>query len=158
MDKFEALYQEYVLDIYHFCLSLCGNELLAEDITQETFFKALQNIDRFRGECSVKTWLFRIAQNEWITRCRKNKKLTSLEGQPEPSGEGDLETSFADRDTARALHKKLHHLQEPYKEVFTLRVFGELPFAQIAELFGKSESWAKMTYYRAKQKLRGDLE
>jgi RNA polymerase sigma-70 factor (ECF subfamily) len=157
MDSFEEIYREYANDVYRFALSLCLDESLAEEITQETFCKALQEIPRFRGQCSLKTWLFQIARNSYLTHCRKQAKQVGLDSRPEPDDGTDLEAQLADHEAAFALHRLLHDLPEPYKEVFSLRLFGELSFSQIAELFGKSESWARVTFYRAKQKLKEAL-
>jgi len=96
-------------------------------------------------------WLCQIARNQYLSLCRERKHRAELEQEP---GDDGLECGFADRDAAKRLHRLLHDLPEPYKEVFSLRTFGELPFAQIGELFGKTESWARVTYFRARQKLK----
>ena len=83
--------------------------------------------------------------------CRERKRFAEQDAEP---GDGGIEEGFADRDAARRLHRLLHQLPEPYKEVFSLRTFGELPFSQIGELFGKTESWARVTYFRARRKLK----
>lgn len=124
-------------------------------MTQETFFRALASIDQFRGDCQLRVWLCQIARNQYLSLCRERKKFTQT---PEEAGDGGIEEGFADRETARRLHQLLHGLPEPYKEVFSLRTFGELPFAQIGELFGKTESWARVTYFRARQKLKEALD
>lgn len=158
MEPMEAIYEGYVRDVYRFALSLCRDEHLAEDITQETFFKALKHLKDFRGQCQLKTWLFQITRNEWLSRCRRDRRLIPLEDCPEQAEDASLEEQLSDREAAFAIHRRLHVLPEPYKEVFTLRLFGELSFAQIAELFGKSESWARVTFYRAKQKLKEETK
>ena len=96
-------------------------------------------------------WLCQIARNQYLALCRERKRRGELDREP---GDDGIESGFADRDAAKRLHRLLHHLPEPYKEVFSLRTFGELPFAQIGELFGKTESWARVTYFRARQKLK----
>ena len=96
-------------------------------------------------------WLCQIARNQYLTLCRERKKFTDAEPEPGDSG---IEEGFADREDARRLHILLHALPEPYKEVFSLRTFGKLPFSQIGELFGKTESWARVTYFRARRKLK----
>ncbi|MCD8382592.1 MAG: sigma-70 family RNA polymerase sigma factor [Clostridiales bacterium] len=154
MEPFEDVYDRYFRDVFQFAYSMCGDAHLAEEITQETFFKALQQIDRFRGECSVKSWLFQIARNHYLSRCRKDRHLTSLEDTPELVQTGSVEERLLDRESAMELHRKLHRLPEPYREVFSLRVFGELSFADIGDLFGKSDSWARVTFYRARCKLK----
>ena len=148
---FEEVYRRYFADVYKCVLALSRGETVAEEVTQETFFKALTAIDGFRGQCQLRVWLCQIARNQYLTLCRERKKFTDAEPEPGDSG---IEEGFADREDARRLHILLHALPEPYKEVFSLRTFGELPFSQIGELFGKTESWARVTYFRARQKLK----
>ena len=152
MTDFEDIYSEYFADVYKYALSLCRNETMAEEITEETFFKALKNIDKFKGECKIRVWLCQIMKNTYFSLCQKNKHNTD-ESRLENEGEC-FEQKLINSETVWEIHKKLHFLDEPYKEVFTLRVFGELPFLQIAELLGKTESWARVTFHRAKIKLR----
>ena len=151
MPAFEAVYRQYFADVYKYALALSRDEQTAEEVTQETFFKALTAIDSFRGDCQLRVWLCQIARNQYLTLCRERKKFTDAEPEPGDSG---IEEGFADREDARRLHILLHALPEPYKEVFSLRTFGELPFSQIGELFGKTESWARVTYFRARRKLK----
>lgn len=151
MPDFEAVYRQYFADVYKYALALSRDEQTAEEVTQETFFKALTAIDSFRGDCQLRVWLCQIARNQYLTLCRERKKFTDAEPEPGDSG---IEEGFADREEARRLHILLHALPEPYKEVFSLRTFGELPFSQIGELFGKTESWARVTYFRARRKLK----
>jgi len=150
----DAVYREYFTDVYKYLITLCRDQALAEELTQETFFKALRSLNSFKGDCSLYAWLCQIAKNLYFTHYRKQKR--SLPAVTEETE--DIESTFINADDARKLHKILHHLEEPYKEVFTLRTFGELPFAQIGELFGKSESWARVTYHRAKLKIREEYE
>ncbi len=151
MPDFETVYRRYFVDVYKYVLALSRDEQTAEEVTQETFFKALITIDSFRGDCQLRVWLCQIARNQYLSLCRERKKFADSAAE---LGDGGIEESFADRDDARRLHILLHGLPEPYKEVFSLRTFGELPFAQIGELFGKTESWARVTYFRARQKLK----
>ena len=152
---FEEIYRSYFADVYRYALALSRDAHTAEEGTQETFVRALTAIDSFRGECQVRVWLCQIARNQYLSLCRERKKFSA---PPEETGDGGIEEGFADRETARHLHVLLHSLPEPYKEVFSLRTFGELPFTQIGELFGKTESWARVTYFRARQKLKEALE
>lgn len=153
MQDFEQVYRTYFTDVYRYVLSLCRNEGIAEEVTQQAFFKALQAIGGFRGECRLYVWLCQIAKNEYYTWLRKNRGGEPMEDRVE-----DLEQKFLRRETALAVHKVLHALSEPYKEVFSLRLFGELPFAQIGQLFSKTESWARVTYHRARLKLKEELQ
>ena len=156
MEDFDEVYRACFPEIYRFLLALCRDPSLAEELTQETFFKALKAIDGFTGSCSLTTWLCQIAKNEYFSYRRKNRAQTDELPIELPSGE-DIEQRFTDRETALAVHEALHRLREPYKEVLSLRTFAELPFAQIGLLFGKTESWARVTYYRAKVLLKEEL-
>jgi len=149
---FEQVYREYFSDVYKYVLSLEKDESVAEEITQETFFKSMQNIDKFNGTCKIYVWLCQIAKNTYFTLYQKRKRYTS---NPDTAltEEKNMEIDYLDKEEAKHLHILLHSLDEPYKEVFTLRVFGELPFSQIGDLFGKTDSWARLIFYRAKNKL-----
>lgn len=155
MTDFEDIYSQYFADVYKYALSLCRNETLAEEITQETFFKALKSIDKFKGDCKIRVWLCQIVKNTYFSICQKNKHITD-ESREGNQGEC-IEQKLINSETVWEIHKKLHFLDEPYKEVFTLRVFGELPFLKIAELLGKTESWARVTFHRAKIKIKEGL-
>ena len=151
-NKMEEIYDKYYKDVYRFVLALSKNPHTAEDITQETFVKAIKGVDRFKGECDIKVWLCQIAKNSFFTYAGRQKKETvsvDMDASTEDTG-NDLILDTIDKEQAIKIHKVLHDLSEPYKEVFTLRVFGELKFAQIAEIFGKTESWARVTYHRAR--------
>ena len=155
MTDIDAVYREYFTDVYKYLISLCRDETLAEELTQETFFKALKKLDSFRGDCTVYAWLCQIGKNAYFAYCRRHRRQAE---QAETASEQDIAAMFADRDEALRLHRVVHELPEPYKEVFSLRTFGELAFAQIGELFGKSESWARVTYHRARLKIREAIE
>ena len=158
MTDFNEVYSLYFRDVYRYALSLCRNEAMAEEITQETFYKALQKLSIFDGKGEVFVWLCRIAKNTYISICRKNKHLVSDTDLSSIPGAGNIEESFCNQETAFMVHKALHALAEPYKEVFSLRIFGELSFKQIAELFGKTETWARVTYHRARLKIKEELQ
>lgn len=157
MRDFDKIYLQYFSDVYHFVLSLCQNPSLAEEITQETFFKALKKIDSFKGECKLSTWLCKIAKNTLYSHSKKQNRQIDYPLELIVS-EDFIEEQLEDKETACKVHRVLHALREPYKEVFWLRTFGELSFAQIGEIFDKSESWARVTYYRAKILIREDLQ
>ena len=157
----EELYRTYFDIVYRYIRSISRDELLAEEVTQETFFKALKKIDQFRGDCDVRVWLCQIAKNTLYDHLKKQKKqLTGDEQLDAIEGDGGelLEEKLAQRSQAIEIHKVLHGLSEPYKEVFSLRTFGELSFREIGMIFGKSENWARVTYYRARVKIREELE
>ncbi|NLW39333.1 MAG: sigma-70 family RNA polymerase sigma factor [Tissierellia bacterium] len=158
MTELERLYNTYFKDVYLYVYSLSGNKHIAEDITSETFLKAINSIDSFKGTCDVRVWLCQIAKNSYYSYLRKNKNTVSIDTLPEQEDGLDIEKKISDSEESMRIHEILHSLNEPYKEVFTLRVFGELSFKQIASLFGKSENWACVTYHRAKNKVKSRLE
>jgi RNA polymerase sigma-70 factor (ECF subfamily) len=155
---FEQIYLEYFTDVHKYMVSLCRNEAIAEEITQETFFKAMQNIDRFNGSCKLYVWLCQIAKNTYFSQYKKEQRHISDSELDLPDIVVDVEKDYLDKDRTRQLHILLHNLSEPYKEVFTLRVFGELPFSQIGELFDKTDCWARVIFYRAKNKLQEGMK
>lgn len=155
MPDFEEVYRRYFADVYQYVLALSRDEATAEEVTQETFFKALAAIDDFRGDCQLRVWLCQIARNQYLSLCRERKRFGVAAEEP---GDDGIEAGFDDREDAKKLHRLLHGLPEPYKEVFSLRTFGELPFSQIGELFGKTESWARVTYFRARRKLKEEFD
>ena len=151
--SFEEIYRSYFDPVYRYVLSLTRDEQEAEELTQETFFKALQAIDGYRGESSLKTWLCSIAKNCFYSEKRR-KRPYAFEELPEQSdGAAGPEERAVEKDESRRLYRALHALPEPYKEVFSLRVFAELSFREIGALFGKTENWACVVYHRARAKL-----
>lgn len=158
MTDFQEAYDLYFRDVYRYILALCRSESLAEEITQETFYKALTKLDSFDGKGKITVWLCQIAKNTYLSVCRKNKHLAPDTDTALLTADGSMEESICDQDAAFAIHKILHTLPEPYKEVFSLRTFGELSFRQIAELFGKTEAWARVTYHRARLKIKEEMK
>ncbi|MDO5780941.1 MAG: RNA polymerase sigma factor [Eubacteriales bacterium] len=157
----EELYRTYFDIVYRYIRSVSRDESLAEEVTQETFFKALKKADQFREDCDVRVWLCQIAKNTLYDHLKKQKRqlLGDEKLEEAESADGELlEEKLAQRSQAMEIHKVLHRLSEPYKEVFSLRTFGELKFSEIGMLFGKSENWARVTYYRARVKIREELE
>jgi len=153
----EDVYNRYFKDIYFFIYSMSMDKHIAEDITSETFIKAIKSIDTFKGNCDIKAWLFQIAKNTYYSYIRKHKNLVVQDSLPEKEDGFDMENSVVASEQSMKIHEILHNLPEPYKEVFSLRVFGELSFKQISSLFGKSENWACVTYHRARNKIREEM-
>lgn len=156
MTAFERVYQENYPVVYRYVLSLCRNASLAEEITQEAFVKALEHMERFDGRCRLYVWLCQIAKNTYFSYLKKQKRFAG-EAPGEVPAEAGPEERLLDRDTADRLLALLDRLPEPYREVFSLRVFGELSFSQIGELYGKTDGWARLIYYRAKRRLKEEL-
>lgn len=151
MKDFEEMCREEYQTVQRFLLRLSGNAELAEELTQETFYQAMRRWKTFRNQCAVSTWLCGIAKNLFYTYCRK-PKAASIDEVPEKAGEDFVET-LLDKEQRLQAHRLLHSLPEPYKEVVTLRTFGELTHQEIGALFGKPERWARVTYYRGRQML-----
>ena len=152
----ETVYQQYRDMVYGYLFKLCRNHELADEITQETFFQAIKQWDRFQGRSNIGTWLCSIARNQYCRFFRKAKEepAGTIEQAPEP----DFLEAVIHRGMALDAYKALHHLPEPYREAFTLRTFSDLSYREIAEIFGKTESWARVTCYRAKQMLQNALK
>ena len=151
----DGIYQAYFKDVFLYMYSLSGDKSIAEDIAQETFVKALKSLDSFDGSKDIRAWLFTIAKNTYFTYCKRKKILndnTSPEAMPDPSLR--VVERMIDQELAFQIHQYLHQMKEPYKEVSWMRTFLELSFKEIAYLFEKTESWARVTYYRAKLKIK----
>lgn len=158
MSNFEQVYSEYYDVVYQYILLLCKDKAWAEEITQEAFFKALKKIDSFRGECKLSVWLCQIAKNTFYTEAQKRKRETSELSLDTIPTQDIFEDKIFDEEEAFEVHKVLHTLDEPYKEVFWMRTFGELPFKEIGSIFEKTESWARVTYHRAKMKIKERIQ
>ena len=155
---YEKLYNAYYMQVYSYAVALTKNPEQAEEIAQHTFVKALSSKAGYKGKSSELTWLCSIAKNLYYDEIRRKQKLTEMDAlNNTPSGD-DLERAISDADATFRIHIVLHELEEPYKEVFQLRVFGELSFAQIASIFRKTESWARVTYHRARLKIKERME
>ncbi len=157
-ESFDQIYKTYFDLVYRYALSLSQNPDLAEEITQETFFKAMRSLNAFRGESSIKSWLCSIARNLLIDQERKKKTQPIEDAQNLPDSAIGPEESIMRQDESMRIHRLLHHLEEPYREVFTLRTLGQLSFRDIGELFGKSENWACVVYHRARVKIKQKME
>ena len=155
---FEQLYSACFRKVYRFAFSLCRSPEEAEEIAQETFFRAMEKIGSLPEDASVEAWLLRIAHNLFISSCRKKKRIDPYAETEMIPAEDGLEDKLSDEAHAGQILRHLHELDEPYKEVFMLRVFGELRYAQIASLFGKTESWARVTFYRAKLDIQNRIK
>ena len=157
-DSFDQIYQSYFDSVYRYALSLSGSSQTAEEITQETFFKAMRSLDQFQGKSSLKSWLCAIAKNLWLSEQRKKKTRPIDDALPLPDLSMGPEEAIVHQDESMRIHRLLHHLDEPYREVFTLRTLEQLSFRDIGELFGKSENWACVVYHRARAKIKDKME
>ncbi|MBQ7968734.1 MAG: RNA polymerase sigma factor [Clostridia bacterium] len=155
---YEKLYNSYYMQVYSYAVSLVRNRELAEEITQNTFYKAVSAKAQFKGKCDELTWLCSIAKNLYYDEMRNNQRIAYISEISELPSDESVERAAADSDMAFRIHLVIHCLDEPYKEVFQIRVFGELSFAQIATIFGKTETWARVTYHRAKLKIKERMD
>lgn len=158
---FEDIYKEYFSDIYRYIRCLSGDEHIAEEITCETFFKAMRHLGKFRGDCDIRVWLCRIAKNTYLAYIKKNRKSEPTDFSEQehlPDEKISIEDKAVQQNESERIQGILHDLSEPYKEVFMWRVYGELSFKQIGQLFGKTDNWACVTYHRARKIIRERLE
>ncbi len=156
---FESIYRMYFKDVYLYLRSLTAEEDTAQEITQEVFTKALRAIESFDGSSDIRAWLFTIAKNTYFTYCKRQRIYvdeSALEGRADPGS--CFAECLEDEQRALQIHRYLHGMREPYKEVFSLRVFGELSFEKIGWVFGKSAGWARVTYHRARKQIMEYME
>lgn len=154
--NFDDIYKKYYSSLNKYLISLTKNEDLAEELTQETFFKALKNINKYDEKYKMLTWLCEIGKNTYYSLYKKSKKLENLDDSV-IDDESEIIDKIIDSETNKELLRLIHSLDEPYKEVFTLRIFGELSFKEISDIFSKTESWARIVYYRSKLKIKEKL-
>ena len=154
MDDMNAIYRQHAQTVYKFLLSQTRDPGLAEELTQEIFYQAVRSIDRFDGTCKVSVWLCQSAKRLWYQQLRKQKREVPLseEGVDVPLPSAEEET--LDRAGRLELLRQVHSLPEPCREVVYLRAFGDLSFREIGDVLGKTETWARVTFYRGKEKLR----
>lgn len=132
---------------------------MAEELLQETFFQAFQHIDKFEGRCNLYTWLCQIGKNAWLKECSRNKRYSEISWDELtlPASGPSLESQVITRDEYRRVHKAIQKLEDPYRDVFVLHAIGEVKLKEIAFIYGKSESWARVIYFRAKQQIAQEV-
>ena len=152
----EEIYKAHSQAVYRYLLSLTHSEELAEELTQETFYQAIKGIERFDGSCKITTWLCSIAKNQLYSYYRKHPGTETLEEGTQSNS--SLEAEVMSNINRLEILKKLHLFQEPFREVMYLRLFGDLSFHEIGEVLGRTENWARVTYYRGKEKLKKEMD
>lgn len=157
-EDFGEIYRLYAKEVYRYIFSLCRDAVLAEDILQNTMLKAFDNIGSFKGGSSVKTWLCSIARNDYYDHLKKHDNKNVPLDEAMDGGGGDPEKRALSELSAVDILKLVHALEEPFREIFTLRYYGELKFSEIGEVFRKSENWARVNFFRAREKLAEMLE
>ena len=153
MTEFEKLFNNNRDYIFKYLVKLTGDVSLSEELTQETFFRAFMNYAGLRKKEKAVVWLCQIAKNTYFSWYNEHKKIDSFEETLSDSETNNVEDAFIQKELSEKAFGCLNELKEPYKEVFMLSVFGGLSFKDISKISGKSESWARVTFYRAKQKL-----
>jgi RNA polymerase sigma-70 factor (ECF subfamily) len=154
MKAFDEIYNEYANVVFKYLMSLTMDPDLSEELTQETFYQVYKNIDKFEGRCKMPVWICQIAKNTYFSYYKKEKRKHSLASDEQTASTINIEDEIIKAHNTISLHRIIRTLGDPYKEVFYLRFFGGLSHQQIGEILGKSESWARVTFYRAKEQIR----
>ena len=150
----ETLYRQYAPAVYKYLLCLTRDRALSEDLAADTFERALGGFERFRGDCSPSAWLCAIAKRLWYAELRRRKQLAVLPEDDQLVSEEDIEREYLHREDKLALYRVLRTLDEETREVFYLRLSGEMTFEEIGDILGRSAVWARLSYYRGKEKLK----
>lgn len=161
--EMDALYRQYARTVYKFLLSQTRDALLAEELTQETFYRAMRSIDRYNGSCKLSVWLCQIGKHLWYQELRRRRSEPAMVELGPGPGQADVPTPSVEEDVLAkqghlTLLRQVHALPDPQREVVYLRVFGSLSYREIGEVMGRTETWARVTYYRGKETLRTRLE
>ena len=159
MSSFQQVYEAYAKPLYRFLLTLTCKEDLAEELLSETFYQAYLHIDRFEGRCSIYTWLCQIGKNAWLTERRRNKRYAQIpyEDLQLPAAGPSMEDQVIRKELYVKARAAVQNLEQPYRDVFILHALGEVKLKEIAAIYQKSESWARVTYFRAKQQIAQEV-
>lgn len=156
MQSMDEIYREHAQTVYRYLLSRTGDPLVSEEITQETFYLAVKGINRFDGSCKISTWLIAIAKNALNDWRRKNPGTEQIEDVEVNTA--SAEAIATEKDGQAEIIKMIHLLPEETREVMYMRLLGDLSFKQIGDIIGKTENWARVTYFRGREKLKKELE
>ena len=156
MHDIETMYKEYFQTVYKYLICLTHNEDIAEELTQETFYKAIQKINTFKDNGKISVWLCQIAKNLWYDELKKIKKIENISEDEFFSIQlmSDIEENIISEEDRKILYKRINNLNEQTKKVIYLRIIGDLNFREIGSILGKTENWARTTFYRGKEKLK----
>ena len=150
MQSLEEIYKMYSRRVFLFLMCKINDDQLAEELTQETFFQAVQCIDRFEGNSSVLTWLCGIAKNVWLNYLKKHQEILSIDNDVvEIADKKEVNVQWEQKEILQLIH----NMSEPMREVMYLRLISNLSFAEIGEIIGKTENWTRVTFFRGKQKI-----
>lgn len=154
MQNMDEIYEECFETVYKYLFCLTHNSDISEELTQETFYRAVKKIDTYNVKCKISVWLCQIAKHLWYNQCRKNKRIVNTDETFDIEDPQNLEEQFIAGEEKVLLYKKMQNLDEKTREVMYLRITGELSFKEIGEILGKTENWARVTFYRGKSKLK----
>ncbi len=155
MQKIEKIYQEYYIVVYKYLICLTGNIDIAEELTQETFYKMIKKIHTFKGKSKISVWLCEIAKNLWYDELRKRKfKTISYDELKDVDLSKSIENDYINKEKIDETNDKINKLDILTKRVFYLRLNAEMSFKEIGQVLGKTETWARVTFYRGKQKVK----
>ena len=159
MQSMDEIYQAHAKTVYKYLLTHTQSHDLAEELTQETFYQAVKSIGRFDGSCQISTWLCAIAKHQWLAYQRKHPHTEQWEDTADELklAKASAEHEVMEEQSRVELMKKLHGCPEPFREVLYLRIFGNLSFREIGEIMEKTENWARVTFYRGKERLRKEI-
>lgn len=156
-DEIEKIYKEYSKQVYNFIFSISHNEDLSEEIVQETFYIAIKNINKFRGECKINVWLCQIAKRLLYKQMKKNNK-----NHIRFENLLDEDTKYVAQENEKIIEKdylysKIRKLDDLSQQIIFLRISSDLSFKQIGEILGKTENYIRVRFYRIKEKLKEDI-
>ena len=154
MQDMEQIYKQYFETVNKYLFCLTHNRDISEELTQETFYRAVKKINTFKGDCKISVWLCQIAKNLWYDELKKNKKFQNTDEEALIQVEDNVEEKIILNESKLELYKKLQKLDKQTREVIYLRITGELSFREIGDILNKTENWARVTFYRGKQKLK----
>ena len=154
MQNMDEIYEECFETVYKYLFCLTHNSDISEELTQETFCRAVKMIDTYNGKFKISVWLCQIAKHLWYNQCRKNKRIVDTDETFDIEDPQNLEEQIIAGEEKVSLYKKMQNLDEKTREVMYLRITGELSFKEIGEILGKTENWARVTFYRGKSKLK----
>lgn len=155
----DDIYRQYAIPLKKFVMTMCHNETIAEDIVAETFYKAIKNIDSFK-EGNIFTWLCTIAKNTYFNQVKKKENENySLddENMPEPVAKDSVEDQCMDKESRLDLYRNMQKLEPLERDVIYMRIFAGLSYKEIGDVIGKTETWTRVTYFRSKEKLKGQM-
>ena len=157
MQNMEEIYKEYFKTVNKYLFCLTHNNDISEELTQETFYRAVKKINTYKGECKISVWLCQIAKNLWYDKCRRDKRLVHIEESElfNLQALNNIEEEIISKEEKMLLKEKIQKLDKKTREVIYLRIVGELSFKEIGVIMDKTENWARVTFYRGKNKMKG---